>query len=122
MATKKTSWEQWKRLEDRAQDGAWARASAYLVFTKAGELVARIRFAYPRDGAGKLQAFAVTMADLDMDNPMASRHYGWANGGGYDKATAAMTGYRLGGFTIKDEGYGWQRQIEDAGYIVHWAI
>ena len=51
------------------------------------------------------------------------RHHGTANGGGYDRQTAAMGGARFiapdgAEYVIKDEGCCWYNQLRDAGFVV----
>jgi hypothetical protein len=119
---KKITWERYKALEDRAAATAWKRAGAYLVF-RGADLVARVRFAYPADGAGPLKAFVVDLSQsTSIEDPMACRHYRTANGGGYDKASAAMSGAVIAGVTLRNDGYDWKHQLEAAGLAVHWAL
>ncbi len=61
---------------------AFAHVSAYVV-VKDGELVARIAFKFPKDGAGRLYAY-VHWLGLPMVR-------GFATGGGYDKGSAACS-------------------------------
>jgi hypothetical protein len=102
-----------------------ANVSGYIVL-KGAEHVATVRFSYPRDGAGKLVAM---VADWMLAKPedVDFRHftrwqYGWANGYGYDKASAAVSGMKIDGITLKDDGWSWDRQLRDAGYQVIQAI
>ena len=60
---------------------AFASVNAYAVLL-AGERVANIAIKYPRDGAGRLTAF-VHWYGVEMSR-------GYASGGGYDKASAAV--------------------------------
>ena len=59
---------------------AFRQVEAYVVLRN-GERVATIAFKRPRDGAGRLYAYVHWRG-----TPMAR---GWADGGGYDKYTAA---------------------------------
>ena len=59
---------------------AFANVSAYVII-KDGERVATIAFKFPKDGAGRLYAYAHWIG-LEMVR-------GFASGGGYDKRTAA---------------------------------
>ena len=59
---------------------AFANVSAYVIL-RDGELVARIAFKFPKDGAGRLYAY-VHWIGTEMVR-------GHASGGGYDKRTAA---------------------------------
>ncbi len=103
-----------------------ANVSAYVVIDKLGNHVGTVRFSYPRDGAGKLQALVANWAaerprddkgEADFTN-WSPWQYGWANGGGYDKQTAAISGMNIGAANIIDCGYDWSHQLREAGYIV----
>ena len=61
-------------------DRAFARVAGFVVLHK-GELVARVAFKFPADGAGRLTAF-VHWIGAEMVS-------GTATGGGYDKKSAA---------------------------------
>ena len=109
-----------KRMENRT-----ARIKAYVVINPlAPAHCGRIVVSYPADGAGRLYAIAW----LPGEAGETVRHYGHANGYGYDKATAAMGGaafYDLkAGETRKlaDQGYDFRRQLEQAGYVVIQAV
>lgn len=124
MAKKPMTWERYKALEDKAEQTAWSRASAYLVF-RGADLVGRIRFAHPKDGAGPLKVFVTdlsTCGETAHTDPMLSRFYSWAAGYGYDKHGACMSGCAFWGVTVKDAGHSWERQLENAGLTIHWAI
>lgn len=61
------------------------------------------------------------------DSARTIRHHGRANGGGYDMATAAMGGaeyFDVDGrrCVIADSGESWDRQLQNAGYIVVQAV
>jgi len=99
--------------------------SAYIVM-RGAEQVGTVRFHYPRDGAGKLTAFA---ADWTKDMPegvdfkeWTRWQYGWATGYGYDKRTAAVGGMTIAGVTLKDQGWDWAHQLREAGLTVIQAI
>lgn len=109
-----------KRIEQKATVSA-----AIIINPKAvdqyGTQFGRVMISYPRDGAGRLHVVA-WLPGKD-ENGDRFRHYGWANGYGYDKATAALAGAV---FTkpdgtpgkIEDSGYDWRHQLEAAGFIV----
>lgn len=118
-------------------DAAFARVSAYVV-TKDGKHVASVSIKHPADGAGRLYAY-VHWLGLEM----VRSH---ANGYGYDKRTAAVSG--CAAQILKhlaapkyseiirdadacrafctaidaDNGAEWTRNIEDAGFAVMRAI
>lgn len=60
---------------------AFAQVSAHAIL-KDGEMVAKIAFKFPKDGAGRLYAY-VHFLGLEMVR-------GYANGYGYDKQSAAV--------------------------------
>ncbi len=102
-----------------------ANVAAYIVM-RGAEHVATIRFHFPRDGAGKLIAFA---ADWTLPLPenvdfkkFTRWQYGWATGYGYDKRTAAVSGMTIAGVTLKDQGWDWSHQLREAGLTVIQAI
>lgn len=103
-----------------------ANVAGYVVIDATGEHVGTVRISYPRDGAGKLQVLA---ADWKAERPRDAEgeadftnwtpwQYGWANGGGYDKASAALSGMTIGACKLKDDGHRWDSQLRDAGYRV----
>jgi hypothetical protein len=107
-----------------------ANVSAHIVLDAAGEHIGTVRFSYPRDGAGKLHAVA---ADWSTERPRKENgeadfetwtpwQYGYANGGGYDKHSAAVSGMTIGTVTLKDDGHNWYNQLRDAGYRVIQAV
>lgn len=102
-----------------------SNVAGYVVM-KGATHIGTVRFSYPRDGAGKLQGFA---ADMTRNPPEGCDfrnwtrwQYGWANGGGYDKHTAALGGMTLGKVTFADQGYDWIHQLREAGYVVIQAV
>jgi len=112
---------------------SFANVAAYVVL-KDGERVATVAFKYPRDGAGRLYAYVHWIG-----SPMVR---GFAAGGGYDKATAACSSAanRMSQFNpfntdkaaadadafayamIKDDGYGWDHNLRQAGFTVLQAV
>ena len=107
-----------------------ANVSGFVVIDSACKHVGTVRFSYPRDGAGKLVALA---ADWSADRPRDAEgkadfsnwtpwQYGTANGGGYDKHTAAMSGMTIAGVVIKDDGHRWNDQLRAAGLTVLQAV
>lgn len=121
---------------------AFSRVSAFVVMDKA-ERVATIAFKFPEGGAGRLYAYVHWMGI-----PMVR---GFAAGGGYDKKSAsvsAATGklpdslgedkYTDGSrhhtvescnrymeflvATRADDGYHWDRRLQDAGFTVLQAV
>jgi hypothetical protein len=103
-----------------------ANVAGYVILDNAGEHIGTVRLSYPRDGAGKLVAVAANWTAVrprdEKGEPNFSTwspwQYGWANGGGYDKATAALGGMTIGTCTLQDQGKDWTNQLRDAGYRV----
>ena len=91
---------------------ALKRAGAY--FAQKGSVSARIVFAYPADGAGKLTVF-VHEYGKEMQT-------GSASGYGYDKKSAAINGLSIGDFTFKDSGDHFENELRDAGFSVYFII
>lgn len=109
--------------------------SAYVI-CRNGELVARIAFKFPKDGAGRLYAY-VHWLGLPMVR-------GFATGGGYDKGSAACSaaisrmkdGLDIGRIEslqiqhydafrsalAKDDGTTWNDHLRKAGFLVLAAI
>lgn len=80
----------------------------------------RVILTYPKNGVGKVMAVAWLPS---TEGYGFARHYGWASGGGYDRATAAMGGacYTSPNGTagaLVDQGTNWQDQLRAAGFIV----
>lgn len=113
---------------------AFAGVSAYVVTNKKGELVARVAFKFAKSGLRTTCYFHV------IGFPMTKAQ---ANGGGYDKASAAMhqAVSRLvwqGGETIEeqhrydqtlklvsaitDTGASWDADLREAGFVVLQAV
>ena len=117
---------------------AFSRVAAYVVLHN-GNHVAYISFKFPADGAGRLYAYVYWLG-LDMTR-------GFAGGGGYDKASAAVAnatrnlgvgadhrpdlffgttpGYVYDVFihaARRDDGNRWSRNLEMAGFVVVQAI
>lgn len=112
-----------------AFDKAMRRCGAYAILSESGEYVARIVFAYPRDGAGRLYCYAQVFG-----GHMAR---GSAAGYGYDKGTAAfeaaaaglpsdpdtlgLAGEHVAKFKAAAEesgGWRWTTRLERMGYRV----
>lgn len=107
----------WKRF-----DAAFSRVSAYAVILN-GEYVARVCIKHPASGGGRLTAYLQVWGYTPV--------IGTACGGGYDKATAAVTSAASkltdGGqvskaihdaFIAANGGENWPRVLEDAGFKV----
>lgn len=109
---------------------AFANVSAYVI-CRDGELVARIAFKFPKDGAGRLYAYVHWLGE-----PMVR---GFASGGGYDKGSAACAAaaskMRVGvgaeGWEAyeafvkalsKDDGATWNDHLRNTGFAVHSAV
>jgi hypothetical protein len=110
--------------------------SAYIILNKQGDRVATIAFKYPRDGAGRLYAY-VHVLGTEMVR-------GYASGGGYDKATAAVSSAipkikdgldlnqkseawviqydTLRSALAKDNGWHWYQAAEQADFTVLQAV
>jgi hypothetical protein len=113
---------------------AFNSVSAYIILNKQGDRVATIAFKYPRDGAARLYAY-VHILGTEMVR-------GYASGGGYDKATAAVssaipkikdgldrktmewtTQYdALRSALAKDDGWHWYQAAEQADFVVLQAV
>lgn len=110
-----------KRMEKRT-----SRVGAYVVVDKCNvNRHGRVTISYPKDGAGRLFVIAWLPAmPANNDTFPSHRFAGWATGYGYDKATAAMGGARFldvvqnREVTMRDQGWDWKHQLEDAGYLV----
>ena len=102
-----------------------SNVSGYVVMNGA-EHIGTVRLSYPRDGAGRLIVLAANWAAARPQGVEFTAwtpwQYGAANGCGYDKATAALSGMTIGTVTIKDDGWDWSRQLRDAGYSVIEAV
>lgn len=117
-------------------DAAFANVTAFVILHK-GKRVATVAFKWPRDGADRLYAY-VHWIGLEMTR-------GFASGGGYDKQSTAAaaatdkmpreldaeTGTRVDPARVyndfrraalKDDGYGWERNLTDAGFTVLQAV
>jgi len=112
---------------------AFSQVSAFVI-TKGKERVATVAIKFPRDGAGRLWAYVHWLGV-----PMVR---GYAGGYGYDKSSAAVSSaasrvelqtehvtkaqVNLQKKFIKaaslDNGYDWQRNIEDAGFYTLQAV
>lgn len=107
-----------------------ANVAGYVVLNSKGDHIGTVRISYPRDGAGQLKILA---ADWTAERPKDNEgkadftnwtpwQYGTANGGGYDKASAAMSNMCIGTVRIEDSGHSWYNQLRDAGYVVLQAV
>lgn len=118
---------------------AFSNVSAYVIL-KDGERVATVAFKYPNDGAGRLWCYLHVLG-----LPMVRAY---AGGYGYDKASAAFTSAAQAQTKVAQpeymsaeqykrlmtdaaiihdackarDGYDWQRNIADAGFIVLKAV
>ncbi len=114
---------------------AFNQVSAYVVLNGAKELVATVAFKFPKDGSGRLYCY------LHIHGVAMVR--GFANGYGYDKISAAA-GSAVKRIVarnderptdaatretilamqaaIKDSGYSWDRELENAGFTVFQAV
>lgn len=108
-----------KRMEARTSNVT----AAIVIDPKDPTRHGRVVISYPKDGAGRLYCIAW----LPGEGSTTIRHHGHANGGGYDKATAAMGGAQfitpngeLG--KLEDQGHDWQSQLRTAGFLVYQAV
>lgn len=101
---------------------AFRSVSAYVIL-KDGELVARIAFKFPRDGAGRLTAYVHWLGEEMVR--------GFASGGGYDKRTAACASAVAKMHSddnaflealARDTGPTWEDQLRKAGFTVLSAV
>jgi hypothetical protein len=113
----------------KQHDAAFSAVSAYVI-ARDGARVATIAFKFPRDGAGRLYAY-VHWYGVEMVR-------GYAAGGGYDKRSAACASaarkikHPAGAAPLflnhfvselaKDDRYGWDRNLRDAGFEVWQAV
>jgi hypothetical protein len=105
-------------------DKAFGDVSAYVLLDDQAEVVGRVCFKYPRDGAGRLWCYVQVWGEA-----MAR---GYAGGYGYDKQSAAFVSacdkLQGGGAntlkwqSIADDGHGWKRNLETLGYKAIHAI
>lgn len=125
---------------------AFARVTAYVVMN-GGERVATIAFKYPADGAGRLYAYVhwlgTEMVRGYADGGGYDKHSAacsaaahkmqgrsvWDNAlnngfGGYsskcEPMSQAQANFRRE--LLKDDGYGWDRRLMDAGFTVLQAV
>ena len=131
-------WEERNQVVDIYEQhrAAFAQVEAFVIL-KGGERVATIAFKFPRDGAGRLYAYAHWIG-LEMVR-------GFATGGGYDKRTAACAsaaaklpqlpricsdGIKLSDahfidfrrVLLHDTGPTWDWQLRNAGFTVLQAV
>lgn len=116
-----------------AHDKAFANVSAWVILDAQGTKVATVAVKFPKDGASRLWAY-VHWIGAHMERASAS-------GYGYDKRTPAVISALLKANFDRPEqwdtpaelddlkskldphsGYGWERQISDAGYQVLQAV
>ena len=107
-------WEQY----DRAFNNCKVQAYALI---RNGEPVGSVAIKYPRDGAGRLQAFVWVNYD-NGDSHVNIGSKGFANGYGYDKTSAAVDS-ALGGtaLQIKVGGADWKDALKEQYNIVAFA-
>jgi hypothetical protein len=113
----------------RAAEKKAQKVAAYIIMQPGANArdcyAGRVVITFPSgDGAGKVWAVAWMPHPSDHELPAkAFRHVGWASGGGYDKKAAAMAGAQFVALDgtlqrLRDDGIGWDRQLEAAGYFV----
>lgn len=104
---------------------AFANVAAYVILdNNTGERVATIAFKFPRDGAGRLYAY-IHWFGTEMVR-------GYAGGFGYDKRTAACASAArhlsdkvavpFADAIGRDDGYGWDHHLQNAGFTVLQAV
>lgn len=110
-------------IYDKHRD-TFASVSAYVVL-KDGKRVATVAFKFPKSGMSVISF--VHWIGTEMQR-------GAARGGGYDRQTAAVAcaadrirnfgneGIPFVAAARKDDGAGWVRSLEDAGFIVLQAV
>lgn len=97
-------------MNELAAWGKRARLSSYCVIAN-GKCVAIINFKYTDN---QLTCIAQRYKDF--------RRYWWKStrrGSGYDRQTAALAGFVVGGVTLTDDAYTWHAQLNAVGYEVH---
>lgn len=115
----------------KAMEKRTARVSAYVILRN-GEYAGRVIVSYPADGAGRLYVIGWLPGQPGAAEKW-TRHHRWASGGGYDKASAAMSGAKVWNMrgpsgavaswaTLQDNGRDWRHQLEDMGYEVVQAV
>lgn len=112
---------------------SFSNVSAYVLLNGAKERAGTIAFKFPRDGAGRVYCY------LHIHGVAMVR--GFASGYGYDKKSAAVYSavqkITIAGLhdhpetketietiknAIKDSGYDWSRELENAGFTVFQAV
>lgn len=73
-------------------------AKAFVVLDKKGKRIANVVIKYPKDGAGIVRAQCLTWDD----NGHFHKQDGKAGGYGYDKAAAAIAGFKIDGHILAD--------------------
>lgn len=114
MDTKK---EVWQELEAVEHSHYGRRIAAYIVMPtpehtdyKPGAY-SRVVIVYPASDVGIVRVFVAPYDGTPMFKVSAG-------GYGYDRESAALRGATLRGYTFKDNGWGWRRELEDAGFYV----
>lgn len=92
---------------ENCEDINWSRAGCIIIL-KDGQMVGKIKIAFPKDGAGTLRLF---LWDFENDIQM-----GTAGGFGYDKISAALCRMTFKGITFTDHPHNWEQQLQEAGY------
>lgn len=124
MSRKKITAARVRELLDRFDKRTMAEG--YVVL-RDGKHIGTVRIYFPKDGAGRLSAFLADWT-LEMPEDLATRNdwsrwqYGWANGYGYDKKSAALGGMTLAGVTLQDNGANWDQELRAAGFTIIQAI
>lgn len=114
MDTKK---EVWRELEAVERSHYGRRIAAYIVMPRpehpdyGAGVYSRVVIVYPAADAGMVRVFVAPYDGTPMFKVSAG-------GYGYDRVSAALRGVTLRGYTFKDDGSGWCRELEDAGFYV----
>lgn len=120
MATKTISTAKWGDIVRAMEQRTRGVQAAAIIDPKDPQRRGRVIITYPKNGVGRVKAVAWLPGD---DTGGSVRHYGWASGGGYDKATAAMGGAEYVAPSgergrLFDQGTDWSNQLRAAGFIV----
>ena len=92
-----------KILDHKRAVATWILAPVLRDGKPAIDKVARIVWALPADGAGRLSVCVTDWGMPDGTDYRSGTHYvGHAGGYGYDKSTAALCGCRVGGVELGD--------------------
>lgn len=92
--------------------------SAYVILKESSTLPAR-RIANITFKATESRVKVIAWKFEEPDYGAISQFFqGHADGYGFDKYTAALSGFKLDGYTVVEQGERWQRQLEDHGLTV----